>query len=116
MKEKKEITYKSKFDECKKLLETDERYLALPRYERQNLFNEYIKDLENTIFDQFKQMIKESQYINKDSQTEGPQFENLINVLRTADVRFRRMDAWPEERNSILREYINRIKNKSKKH
>ncbi len=114
LKEMKEITYKSKFEECKKLLESDERYLQLPRHERQNLFNDYIRELEDNIKSQFKQMMKESAYITKDSQTEGQAFEDLVKVLRSADVRFRRMDAWPDARDYMLKEYIMKLKGKKK--
>ena len=115
LKEKSEITYKSTFEESKRFLENDERYVLLSRYAREEQFNRYIKELQDNLKTQFKQMLKESSYITKDSQTKGSAFDDLVKVLRMADVRFRRMDSWPEERDAILKQYIERLKNVKKK-
>ncbi len=114
--EKKEINYKSKYEETKKYLETDARCLILPKYERQNLFNEYIQELEDNIKAEYRKMLKESNYISKDSSVEDPHFSELVKVLRAADLRFRKMDSFAPERDQMLKDYILSLRTPSKKH
>ncbi len=110
LKEKKEITYKSKWDESKKYVESDERCLQLAKYERQNFFNDYVKQLVENVKEQFRKMLMECAYVSKDCATEGPQFDELVKILRTADIRFKRMDAFPEERDALLRDHIAKLR------
>ena len=115
MKEHSEITYKSTFEEAKKNFESDERYLALSRHAREDLFDKYIKELVENVKTQFRQMLRESSYVTENSQIEGPAFDDLVKVLRMADARCRRMDSWPGERDYILKEYIRKLKSQKRK-
>lgn len=115
LREHSEITYKSTFEESKKFLESDERYSALSRHAREDLFERYTKELVENVKTQFRQMLRESSYVTRDSQVEGQEFEDLVQVLRMADARCRRMDSWPEERNHILREHIRKLKGHKRK-
>ena len=106
----KDLTYKSKFEESRKLLEQDQRYLVLSKRERQEIFEEHIRMREKRLMVDVKKMLSETQYVNAMSPMEGEQLYGLISVLREADIRFKRMDHMPQERLRLLKEFIKGLK------
>ena len=110
LKQKSSITHKSSYEEFRNELESDFRCTILPKYLRTNIFNEYVKSLQEKIINDYKKMLKETIYVTKDSATEGEDFNILVKLLREADLRFRYMDSYVETRDKILKEHIIKLK------
>jgi hypothetical protein len=79
---------------------------VLSKRERQDIFNENIKIREKKLIDDCKQMLSETQYINENSTLDEKGIQQLISVLREADIRFKRMDHLPNDRLRLLQQQI----------
>jgi hypothetical protein len=91
------------------MLQNDKKFRDVIEREREALFNEYKIYVQEKILAEFNQFLNETNLIDKDSPTEGPLYNSLVNELNS-DMRFQRLGRNPDKRDKFLRAKIRSLK------
>jgi len=103
-----EIEPDMRFDDARKIFENDRRY-NLRSKDAKRRFEDFMEDLRDETFENFKTFINETPLIHKDKPIEGEEFELLLEKL-SEDFRYQRMEYRKEKRERMIKEKILALK------
>ena len=97
------------------LLQYEPVYQSIQHKEREELFTQYRNSIYDKILSQFEECVNErSDVINKDTPIEGSEYNDVLKQL-ASDVRYIRIEKYPDKRDKIIRNRIKSLKYKYNK-
>ena len=97
------------------LLQYEPVYQSIQYKEREELFMQYRNSIYDKILAQFEECVNErSDVINKDTPIEGSEYNDVLKQL-ASDVRYIRIEKYPDKRDKIIRNRIKTLKYKYNK-
>eukprot|EP01119_Soliformovum_irregulare_P003348 TRINITY_DN1378_c0_g1_i13.p1 TRINITY_DN1378_c0_g1~~TRINITY_DN1378_c0_g1_i13.p1 ORF type:complete len:515 (+),score=220.97 TRINITY_DN1378_c0_g1_i13:401-1945(+) len=112
--DKADIDFDSRFDDIRHRIIDDPRYDSVDSEERREIFEKFRRDFKKKCYDDFDDMLTESHrigHVTSKSVTHGKPFENLVNLIST-DKRWQKMKDFESDRESMLIEFIEKLKKK----
>ena len=94
--------------DAQNLLQSEERFRRVLEEDRKKIFEEYIESLFSKIESEFINLVEESEFITKDINVDGYDFDKVVARL-AMDVRGKRMMKFPERRDKHIKAKVRRL-------
>ncbi len=75
------LNHEMTWHDAQHIMQTDHRFKEVNEKDREDLFNRYMEYVQEEVVHEFQRLLDESNFITKDSATEGPEFKDLITRL-----------------------------------
>ena len=92
------------------VIRDDARYRVLSDDTRRDVFDDFMIDRKAALIDAFKGLLKKTNLITYKTELDSKEFKELKRDLLMTDMRWRALDDLPEEREAIIQQHLEKLK------